>query len=157
MALCMSKVVEMDYVIEYFTIFLDNFCEVSVSSWWIFFKAIGKPSKVMIVLLCWCCPVNDIVIKLKYVWCWYAYILGYKYVRCGIMVIMQVDDVCLEFLTQYVYDILILQMKGCDENKFSSKPKELMILYIQRVNILCPMISFKINGNLKVTQKGTLA
>ena len=37
------------------------------------------------------------------------------------------------------------------------KPNDPMIMFIQGVNLLCPMIRFMINDNLKVTQKGTLA
>ena len=33
-------------------------------------------------------------------------------------------------------------MKGSDERKFSSKPKELMIMFIQGVNLVGPIIRF---------------
>ena len=50
--------------------------------------------------------------------------------------IMQVDGVYLVCPTHYVYDMLISQIKGCDKRKFSSKPKYIMIMFIQRVNLL---------------------
>ena len=50
-----------------------------------------------------------------------------------------------------------LTNEGCDERKFSCKPKELMIMFIRGVNPLWPMISFMLNDDLKFIQKGTLS
>ena len=48
---------------------------------------------------------------------------------------MQVYDILLNALHKMIYDMLIPQMKGYDERKFSSNPKDLMIMFIQRVNL----------------------
>ena len=50
-----------------------------------------------------------------------------------------------------------LTNEGFDECKFSSKPKDLMIIFIRGVNIIWPRISFMINDDFKVIPKETLA
>ena len=82
----MTRVVAIGYVVKYFIILLDDCGELRVSSWWGFLEAIGKSSKVMITLLYWCWPIIDVVMQLKYVLCCYAYMMGYVYVECEIMV-----------------------------------------------------------------------
>ena len=54
----------------------------------------------------------------------------------GKNMIILIEYVYLLCLTYYVYDMLISHMKVCDERKFSSKPKDLMIMFIQGVNLL---------------------
>ena len=90
--------------------------------------------------------------QLKYVWCFYAYMMTYKYVECEIVVrewLCKVDDASLVFLTWYDYDMLVSLMKGCDERKFSS-----LIMFIQGVNLLWPIIILMINDNIKAIKKG---
>ena len=65
---------------------------------------------------------------------------------------MQVGDVSLVCLTQYDYDMLISQMKVATKGNSHPKPKELMIMFIQRVNLLWPMIVLMINDNVKAIQ-----
>ena len=51
------------------------------------------------------------------------------------------DDVYHACLIHYDYNVLISQMKGYDERKFSSNRKKIMIMFIKGVNLLWPMIS----------------
>ena len=82
---------------------------------------------------------------MKYVWWCYAYMLGYEYVNLwdhDKNTIMQVYDILLYALHKMIYDMLISQIKGYNERKFSSNSKELMITFIQGVNLLRLMIIF---------------
>ena len=66
-------------------------------------------------------------------------LLGYEYANLfdhDKNTIMQVYDILLYALHKMTYDMLISQTKGYDERKFSSNTKELMIMFIQGVNLL---------------------
>ena len=110
----MTRMVGVWYVIVKFTILLNDCDELNVSSWWRFLKAIGKSSKVMNSLLCWCWPINwcrceiEVCIMLLCinVGLWICELWDH-----GKDMIMQVDNVYLVCLTHYDYDMLISQMK----------------------------------------------
>ena len=52
------------------------------------------------------------------------------------------DDVYHACLIHYDYNVLISQMKGYDERKFSSKTKEIMTMFILGVKLQWLMIRF---------------
>ena len=88
---------------------------------------------------------NNVTILLKYVLLSYAYMLGYEYVNLwdhDKRMIMQVYDILLYALHKKIFDMLISQMKSYNEWKLSSIPKELMIMFIQGVNLCWLMIIF---------------
>ena len=77
--------------------------------------------------------------------------LVYEHVTCEIMIRIRKLQVTffLVCFTQDDYVMLISHTKGYNERKFSSYHKELMIIFIQGVNLLLPMISYderKLNG-----------